>query len=87
MSKFYGAASSMSDIVMPANGLVTREADTAYLSLSRRGRRVGWGWLLIRGWVLINFSAFRMVAYSRWGHLIITVNTVVGIAKITFFQK
>ena len=27
----------------------------AYLSLSERGRRVGWGWALIRGWAHINF--------------------------------
>ena len=24
------------------------------------------GWALIQGWALINFSAFRMGAYSRW---------------------
>ena len=28
---------------------------------------VGWGWALIRGWALINFSAFRMGANSRLG--------------------
>ena len=54
----------MSDIVMTANGLVAREADTAYLrfSGSRRGRGVGayskmgayklflpLGWAFIRG--------------------------------------
>ena len=39
MSEFSGAASSMSDIVTSANGLVAREANTAYLrfSGSRRG--------------------------------------------------
>ena len=43
ISEFSGAASSMSEIVTLANGLVAREADTAYLSLSGIGRRVGWG--------------------------------------------
>ena len=30
----------------------------AYLSLSGRGREVGCGWALNRGWVLINFYCF-----------------------------
>ena len=42
VSEFSGAASSMSYIVTSANGLVVREADTAYLSLSGRGRGVEW---------------------------------------------
>ena len=25
-----------------------------------------WGWMLIRGWAFINFSTFRVSAYSRW---------------------
>ena len=37
-------------------------------------------WALIRGWALINFSAFRMGAYSRWalirGWALIRINTV-----------
>ena len=41
---------------------------------------VGWGWALIRGWALINFSAFRMGAYSRWaliqGWALNRINTV-----------
>ena len=28
----------------------------AYLSLCLRGREVGWGWALIRGWVLIRIN-------------------------------
>ena len=54
----------------------------AYLSLSLSGRETRWGWALIRGWVLIklNFSAFRMGAYSRWalirGWALIRINTV-----------
>ena len=51
ISEFSGPASSMSDIVTSANGLVAREADTAYLSLSGRGRGRGVG----VGWALINF--------------------------------
>ena len=31
----------------------TRKEVGAYLSLSLRGREVGWGWALIRGWPLI----------------------------------
>ena len=41
---------------------------------------VGWEWALIRGWALINFSAFRMGAYSRWaliqGWALNRINTV-----------
>ena len=40
----------------------------------------GVGWALIRGWALINFSAFSMGAYSRWalirGWALIRINTV-----------
>ena len=43
ISEFSGAASSMSDIVTSANGLVALEADTVYLSLSGRGRGRGRG--------------------------------------------
>ena len=55
-----------------------------YLSLSGSGRKVGGvGWVLIRGWALINFSAFRMGAYSRWalirGWALIRINTVSSI--------
>ena len=25
-----------------------------------------WGWMLIRGWAFINFSTFRVGAFSRW---------------------
>ena len=39
------------------------------------------GLALIRGWALINFSAFKMGAYSRWalirGWALIRINTVV----------
>ena len=46
----------------------------AYLSLSGSGREVGWGGRLL------NFSAFRMGAYSRWalirGRALIRINTV-----------
>ena len=41
--QFSGTASLMSDLVILADGLVAREADTAYLSLSGRGKRVGVG--------------------------------------------
>ena len=54
INEFSGAASSMSDIVTSANGLVAPEADTAYLSLSGKGRGKGSGWALIRGWAPIN---------------------------------
>ena len=37
-----------------------------YLSLSRSGREVGWGGRLFEAGRLLNFSAFRMGAYSRW---------------------
>ena len=40
----------------------------------------GVGWVLIRGWALINFFAFRMGAYSRWalipGWALIRINAV-----------
>ena len=40
----------------------------------------GVGWTRIRGWALINFSAFRIGAYSRWalirGWALIRINTV-----------
>ena len=49
ISEFSGAASSMSDIVTSANGLVAREADTTYLSLSGRG--LGVWWALINWWI------------------------------------
>ena len=39
------------------------------------------GLALIRGWALINFSAFKMGAYSRWvlirGWALIRINMVV----------
>ena len=70
----------MSDIVMSANGLVAREADTAYLrfSGSRRGRGVR---CLFEAGCLLTFSTFRMGAYLRWGLIIggwvsIRINTV-----------
>ena len=51
----------------------------AYLSLSRRGKGVGWA--LIRRRALITFSTFRMNAYVRWalirGLALIRINTVV----------
>ena len=43
------------------------------LSLSLRGREVGWGWALIRGWALIKFFClqdgrlFEVGADSRLG--------------------
>ena len=52
----------------------------AYLSLSLRGREVGWGGRLFEAGRLLNFSAFRMGAYSRWalirGWALIRINTV-----------
>ena len=36
------------------------------LSLSLMGREVGWGGRLFEAGRLLNFSAFRMGAYSRW---------------------
>ena len=39
----------------------------AYLSLSKSGREVGWGWAFFcEAGRLLTFSAFRMGAYSRW---------------------
>ena len=34
---------------------------------------VGWGWPLIRGWALINFSAFRMGTNSRLGSALLAL--------------
>ena len=53
----------------------------AYLSLSLRGRKLGWGRRLFEAGRLLNFSAFRMGAYSRLalirGWALIRINTVV----------
>ena len=50
------------------------------LSLSLKGREVGWGGRLFEAGRLLNFSAFRMGAYSRWalirGWALIRINTV-----------
>ena len=46
----------------------------AYLSLSRRGKGVGWEWGWVE-WALITFSAFRVGALLRWA--LIRINTVV----------
>ena len=43
-----------------------------------------WGWALIRGWALINFSAFRMGAYSRWA--LIRINTVFNLSVEHFWR-
>ena len=62
----------------------------AYLSLSLSLRRseAGWGWALILCWALINFSAFRMGAYSRWalirGWALIRINTVHRFQLVSF---
>ena len=52
----------------------------AYLSLSLRGREVWRGGRLFEAGRLLNFSAFRMGAYSRWalirGWALIRINTV-----------
>ena len=53
----------------------TRKGVGVYLSLSfsLRGRAVGWGWALIRGWALIKFFClqdgrlFEVGANSRLG--------------------
>ena len=51
----------------------TRKGVGAYLSFSLRGREVGWGWVLIRGWALIKFFClqdgrlFEVGANSRLG--------------------
>ena len=49
------------------------------------GRSGGVGGLLIRGWALRKFSAFRMGAYSRWtlirGWALIRINTVSSYSK------
>ena len=37
----------------------TRKGMGAYLSLSLRGREVGWGWALIRDWALIKFFCLQ----------------------------
>ena len=51
-----------------------------YLSFSLRGREVGWGRRLFEAGRLLNFSAFRMGAYSRWALIrawaLIRINTV-----------
>ena len=44
----------------------TREGVGAYLSLSSRGRKVGWGGHLFEAGRLLNFSALRLGAYLRW---------------------
>ena len=44
----------------------TRKGVGAYLSLSLRGGRWGGGGRLFEAGCLLNFSAFRMGAYSRW---------------------
>ena len=53
----------------------------AYLSLGGSGREVGWGRRLL------TFSAFRMVAYSRWalirGWALIRINTLL---ESNFYQ-
>ena len=53
----------------------------AYLSLSLSGTAAGWGGRLFEAGRLLNFSAFRMGAYSRWalirGWALIPINTVV----------
>ena len=42
---------------------------------------MGWGGCLFDAWRLLTFSAFKMVAYSRWvlirGWALIRINTVV----------
>ena len=51
----------------------TRKGMGACLSLSLRGREVGWGWALIRDWALIKFfclqdgGLFEVGANSRLG--------------------
>ena len=80
INEFTGATSSMSGIVTWANGLVARKADTAYLRLSGRGRRVVWSGSLFEAGRSLTFSAFRMGAYSRLalirGWAVIRINTV-----------
>ena len=52
----------------------------ANLSLSGSGRKVWWGGRLFEAGRLLNFSAFRMGAFSRWalirGWALIRINTV-----------
>ena len=50
---------------MLANGLVASEADTAYLSISGRGRGMGLGGCLFEAGYLSTFSDFKMDANSR----------------------
>ena len=61
----------------------------ALSSLSGIGREVGWGGPLFEAGRLLNFSAFRMGAYSRWalirGWSLIRINTV-G-ASIEYINK
>ena len=61
----------------------------AYLSLSGSGREVGWGGRLFEAGRLLNFSAFRMGAYSRWalirGWALIRINTVIISLIISFY--
>ena len=66
ISEFSGAICAMSGIVTSANRLVAQKADTAYLRLSGRGRRVRWVGCLFEAAHVVTFSAFRMGAYSRW---------------------
>ena len=60
----------------------------AYLSLSERGRGVGWGGHLFEAGRLLTFSACRMGAYSRWtliqGWALIRINMVVWEMQLIF---
>ena len=79
ISEFSGAISAMSGFVTSANRLVAQKADTAYLRLSGRGRRVRWGGCLFEAARVVTSSAFRMSAYSSWalirGWALIRINT------------
>ena len=58
-----------------------------YLSLGGSGREVGWVRRLFETGRLLTFSAFRMVAYSRWalirGWALIRINTLL---ESNFYQ-
>ena len=57
----------------------------AYLSLSRSGRKVGWGGCLFEAGRSETFSSFRMGDYSRWalirGWALIQRSTVYSSSK------
>ena len=63
----------------------------AYLSLSLRGREVGWGWALTRGWVLIKFFCIQDGRLFEWalsqGLPLIQINMVFQLLELFTCRK